>query len=381
MHVSEDYTQQSRLAASYKGWESVLKHLRQIERGKVSMLVSYDLDHLHGRIHTADNVACSYRRSYAELYAAHDPWAVRVRDLALPGSVWSGDQIISNSERVKSRYYKEWLKPQGIDHIVRGVVSRDQEEILFVDVGRTAKEGDYSEKEIDTYRALLPKLQHGARLRLVLDNLRRCSEAAALALDMLPVGVLVVDSDDHPVLVNRYAREILSGLQSTSENLLSRLQLQLGRDQDVPEKIRSLRLHQRAPASQMSSLDRIQPITISRPNGLSPLSGLVVHTTITGDNCVADGSSYLVLISDPDYHVALNRRRLEETYGLTPAEARLAALLAEGKRLKTAATELGISFETARTHLKRIFHKTTSQSQVDLVRVLLNLANQIGSLS
>jgi len=49
------------------------------------------------------------------------------------------------------------------------------------------------------------------------------------------------------------------------------------------------------------------------------------------------------LISDPDHGIALNRERLQRIYGLTPAEARLAALLVEGKRLRIAAAELGIS--------------------------------------
>jgi DNA-binding CsgD family transcriptional regulator len=97
------------------------------------------------------------------------------------------------------------------------------------------------------------------------------------------------------------------------------------------------------------------------------------------DNCAEDGLSHLVLISDPDHGIALNRERLQQIYGLTPAEARLAALLVEGKRLRTAAADLEISFETARTHLKRIFSKTNSESQADLVRLLLNLANQITS--
>jgi DNA-binding CsgD family transcriptional regulator len=131
----------------------------------------------------------------------------------------------------------------------------------------------------------------------------------------------------------------------------------------------------------MTALDMTHTIAIPRPNGLRPLSAVVVHLSMAADNCGKDGLSYLVLISDPDHGVALNRERLQENYGLTPAEARLAALLVEGKRLKTAAVELGISFETARTHLKRIFSKTTSESQVDLVRLFLNLANQVASSS
>ncbi len=192
MHIPDEYTERSGLPTSFESWESLLGRLRQVERGTVSMLVSYDLPHRHGRIHAADGISSSYRRSYDELYAAHDPWAARVRDLALPGTVWKGDQILSNMERIKSRYYNEWLKPQGIAHVIRGVLHREHEEILFVDVGRRSDAGGYHQKDVDTFRSLLPKLQRGANLRLVIDGLRRRSEAALRALDMIPIGMLVI---------------------------------------------------------------------------------------------------------------------------------------------------------------------------------------------
>src|SRR5262249_47626548 len=78
--------------------------------------------------------------------------------------------------------------------------------------------------------------------------------------------------------------------------------------------------------------------------------------------------------------IVLNRARLRELYGLTPAEARLAALLAERRNLKAAAAELGITLQTARTHLKRIFGKTAAKNQAHLVRLLLNPMSQIGSI-
>jgi len=60
-----------------------------------------------------------------------------------------------------------------------------------------------------------------ANLRLVIDGLRRRSEAALRALDMIPIGMLLSVLEDHPVIVNRYARDLLSNLRSNSENLLS----------------------------------------------------------------------------------------------------------------------------------------------------------------
>ena len=60
--------------------------------------------------------------------------------------------------------------------------------------------------------------------------------------------------------------------------------------------------------------------------------------------------------------------------GLTAAEARLAAKLAQGLALGDAAADLGVSAHTARTQLKHIFAKTGARRQSELVSILTELA-------
>jgi DNA-binding CsgD family transcriptional regulator len=62
---------------------------------------------------------------------------------------------------------------------------------------------------------------------------------------------------------------------------------------------------------------------------------------------------------------------LQRHFSLTPAEARLAVHLVAGETLRSAAVNLGISYETARTCLKSIFNKTGTCRQAELVIVIL----------
>ena len=57
-------------------------------------------------------------------------------------------------------------------------------------------------------------------------------------------------------------------------------------------------------------------------------------------------------------------------FGLTKAEAKLAAILAKGQELKSAAEELGITYGTARSRLAQIFQKTATRRQGELVHLL-----------
>ena len=62
---------------------------------------------------------------------------------------------------------------------------------------------------------------------------------------------------------------------------------------------------------------------------------------------------------------------LSQRYGLTPTEVRLALRLSTGASLRDVATELGMSYETARTHLKRIYEKLGVRRQNELVAKIL----------
>jgi DNA-binding CsgD family transcriptional regulator len=63
--------------------------------------------------------------------------------------------------------------------------------------------------------------------------------------------------------------------------------------------------------------------------------------------------------------------RLRFHFGLTLAEARLALQLVSGETLRSAAVKLNITYETARTCLKKIFKKTETCRQAELVLAIL----------
>ena len=69
-----------------------------------------------------------------------------------------------------------------------------------------------------------------------------------------------------------------------------------------------------------------------------------------------------------------SRGLLSALFDIAPAEARLAIALAAGKSLKAAAAEMGIEYSSARTYLARIFSKTGTSQQSELVALLKSTA-------
>lgn len=79
----------------------------------------------------------------------------------------------------------------------------------------------------------------------------------------------------------------------------------------------------------------------------------------------------LVIVVDPSEAIVPPPGTLQAFFGLTPAEARVAVLLAAGVSVAAAAGSLSVSVHTLRTHVKRILAKARCHSQVELERTLL----------
>jgi DNA-binding CsgD family transcriptional regulator len=75
----------------------------------------------------------------------------------------------------------------------------------------------------------------------------------------------------------------------------------------------------------------------------------------------------------------ISERLVAELFGLSLAEARLSALLAQGLTLREAAGAMGVTENTARTYSKLVYSKLGISRQVDLVRVLLRSVAMLGS--
>jgi DNA-binding CsgD family transcriptional regulator len=88
---------------------------------------------------------------------------------------------------------------------------------------------------------------------------------------------------------------------------------------------------------------------------------------------VPSQESVAVFLRDPEQSVRTVGAELASGFGLTPREASLADLLARNLSLAEAADALGITLGNARIHLKRIFAKTNTRRQAELVSLILRL--------
>ncbi|MGH6993287.1 MAG: helix-turn-helix transcriptional regulator [Caulobacteraceae bacterium] len=84
--------------------------------------------------------------------------------------------------------------------------------------------------------------------------------------------------------------------------------------------------------------------------------------------------SVIVWVKDLAAKVAVSEQALRDLFGLSPAEARVALALFDGRSQTEAAVGLGLSFFTVRNHLGRVYQKTRTRGRSDLVRLMVQIS-------
>jgi DNA-binding CsgD family transcriptional regulator len=88
----------------------------------------------------------------------------------------------------------------------------------------------------------------------------------------------------------------------------------------------------------------------------------------------------IMFVKQPDEKPRLDLGKLANVFGLSPRQAALTGLLAQGATLGDAPRR-SASPETARWHLRTTFDKTGTHRQVDLVRLVLQTMTPVSAVS
>lgn len=185
--------------------------------------------------------------------------------------------------------------------------------------------------------------------------------ALTYGLELVRNGAMLVAAEGRPQLANRAALAILEkkdGLALSVSGLVA--------DRASDTRLLQHLLHEAITTPERGE-PQGSPVTLPRKVAQSSLIVRVIPGPGLGCWPGTDDRSALMMLYDQDLGLEVDESVLVKLYGLTRGEASLAAQLLRGKSIEEAAEALFISPHTARTHLKRIFMKTDTHRQTELV--------------
>jgi DNA-binding CsgD family transcriptional regulator len=304
------------------------------------------------------------------------PWATRLEsqfaDRFRPMS-----EALPGFELAGSEFYERWMKPQGLAPlwpIVLSILAESGEMVAGLSVFQREGEGAFSEAEMRAADALVPHFQRAFRMRMSLDAAYQARVPVADALDRLPLGMLVLDGNCQVLMENASAARVLAledGIEILSTGLAAT---------DTRENTKLHELIKTAlESTEGQSLSGTSFMQVSRPSGRQPFSVMVSPLLSAPAGALSSEAVVACFISDPEAGQVPTLEALGQIYGLTPAEAEVAQLLAKGLSLDEIAADRGISLNTVRSHLKHIFSKTGTSRQGELLGLVMTGVGSIRS--
>ena len=284
----------------------------------------------------------------------------------------SGHLYTDREKRTSPAYNRTWwnTKKSGLHVRLDGLGGSH---IIWVLANSAAPDRSWNSPQVETIRHLLPHIRQFARVRGMLGEARALGNSLEKLLGNDRFGVIQLDRSARIVAANDRARRLLreargfrdrDGLLSTSA----------GPENAALQRLLARVLPPRGVSASGGSL------TIGRPGSRTRLVVHVAPVTGRAWDARAQRVAALVLISDPARRPRMDAGLVAEALNLTPAESRLAIMVAAGRTVREIAAISGRTEGTVRWHLKQIFRKQGISRQEDLVRRVLSLEGFPGSL-
>jgi DNA-binding CsgD family transcriptional regulator len=331
-------------AADAKGAAMLQSDVRTEDIPRTEAVSEYIDNYFHHKFHVADVRAA---RGVPLLQAG-------------AGVVTDADLFKSEAEMMRDPLYAN-LAGYGLKWFA-AVGFRAGPALWGLSLQRTPKEGMFERDEVKALSQLSRRLTEVATLSNAVG--RTAILSVTNALDLVQRPALALDRHGRLLGANR-KMEAYVGREILVRN--NRLVLHDSRaDSELSEVIDRLKETSDVQACRLDAI-------IVRREGRRPLVLKALPVPPAARSPFLGARAVLVL-NDLEGTAAVNPDMFGKVFELTPAQAKLAGKLATGSSMETAAAEMGVTVETARSHLKAIFNRTGTHRQGELVALLNRLS-------
>jgi DNA-binding CsgD family transcriptional regulator len=347
-------------------WPKALERTCRYVEGVASILLSQDSAQKSAEFHFSWGDDPEYARSYRETYVKMNPLLLPMVLSTETGSVVANSDLIPIDEFRTSRFYKEWAQPQGYLDAVSATLEKSATGYAAVAVARHERNGLVDDEMRRRMRLLSPHFRRAVTISKVIEAHK--VEAATLAdsFDGLAAGMFLVDVAGRIVHANRRGHAMLaeasvvkgfggrlSATDQQADKALSDVFEAADDGGDVAVGARGIAIPLTARDGKRWAA-HVLPLT----SGARRQAGL----------CYAAVAAVFVREAALDLSSPL--QTITDLYNLTPAEQRVLAAVVEIGGVPDVAPVLGISEPTVKSHLRRLFEKTGTSRQADLVKLV-----------
>jgi DNA-binding CsgD family transcriptional regulator/PAS domain-containing protein len=354
-------------------WPNVLERAAQFVGGVGAALFSKDAAAQLGNGHYDVGIDQHHKQLYFDKYVTLDPTTTG-QFFAEVEQPFATADLMPYDQFIGTRFYKEWVRPQGLIDFVSAVLDKSATSVAMFGVFRHERDGVVDDQARRRMRLIVPHIRRAVLIGRMFDL--KAAEAATFAdtLDGLSAGMCLVDAEGRIVHANAAGHAIFAAgdILSVVGGRLVACDAQANRTlEDVF-----------AAAGQGDAALGVKGIAI-------PLIGrsgkrYVGHALpLTSGARRNAGAAYTAAVALFIRKAALVKAAAPEVIGkafkLTPTELRVLLAVVEVGGVPQVAAALGVADTTIKTHLGNLFEKTGARRQADLVKLVAGYSTPLTS--
>jgi len=308
-----------------------------------------------------------YRQHYAKLDPTTAP--MFLRDV---GEVASATDLLPHGELHKTCFYKEWLQPQGFVDTLQASLDKSASDFVDVSFMRNGESGMFDNAARERLRLIIPHLRRAVLVGQLVD--RTTAQAASFgdALDGICAGLFLVDAGGQIVHANASGQAMLAQgvLVCGSSGKLTTY--------DTSAAHGLSEIFSSAARDRAGSGPQVGAVPLTGRGGEHYVAHVLSLTAGARRLAGADDRAVAALfVQKASRDLPSPQNAIAKLYRLTPTELRVLSGIVQVGGVPEVAEAMGISVSTVKTHLRRLFAKTGTDRQADLVKLVAGYANPL----
>lgn len=327
-----------------EGWEADGVTVSSYPGGLSGLLCSRGMDEI-----------CA--RYVSEEWYKDDPRATRgVASIRRGNDIITDLDLFTAEELEASDYYSNFLGKSGFRWFAGSVLAETGGVTVTLSIDRRIGRDPFMKDQLARIRSDLPHVRRAARLAV--KSRLTYADGLVDGIEQFDCGAVLLDRLGRVIRMNKKAEAFLGeDLQVVSSKLRSP-------HREANTSLQKLVTANIQPVFEGGNASRTSAL-LHRLNDIPLIVG--AYPVVRQATDVFQGARAILLIRDLSEHRPVSLGILQDVFGLTSAEVRVAAALLKGLDTQQIASELQVKPETIRYHLKSMFSKTGAGHQAQLV--------------
>ena len=354
-------------------WPEVLSEIVDFVDGRVAGLLTRDSTREQVNVQWQAGGDPHYMRLYADTYSRLGPLATSPpgqveRVVSIPG-------IMPYAEFRRGRFFREWAEPQGLIDVAVAVLDKSASGCAYLSVARDAESGMVDQTMRERLALVLPHVRRAVAIGKTIEFKQAETATFMNVLDGLSVGVFLIDANGRIVHANAAGGDML-GAGNLLRSVGGRL---VAGDAQVEHSLRATAAAAANGDQEVGTRSIVVPLRRSDEDERYVAHMLPLARGARGRAGEAYSAAAALFVRKAELQYPSPPEVIGQTYDLTPAELRVLLGIVQIGGVPEVAAAFGIADTTVKTHLGRLYAKTGTARQADLVKLVAGFAMPLAS--